>query len=61
MTNEPYPEAKEMLGGFFIMEAADKDEAVWVASLHPAATLREDVGRGIEGPPVGYLAMTAEK
>jgi hypothetical protein len=48
VTGGPYAEVKKMAGGFFIIEAADKDEAVRVASLHPAATLGESVGWGIE-------------
>jgi hypothetical protein len=52
ITDGPYAEAKEMVGGFFIIEAADRDEAVRVASLHPAATL--GVGWGIEVHPIGF-------
>ena len=44
VTDGPYAEAKETVGGFFIIEAADKDEVVRVASLHPAATLRVSLG-----------------
>ena len=55
LTDGPYAEAKEMVGGFFIIEAADKDEAVRVASLHPAATLGESVGWGIEVHPIGFF------
>ena len=55
VTDGPYAEAKEMVGGFFIIEAADKDEAVRVDSLHPAATLGESVGWGIEVHPIGFF------
>ena len=35
----PYAEAKEQLGGFFLIEAADRDEAVaWAARCPGAAT-----------------------
>ncbi len=61
VTDGPYAEAKEMVGGFFIIEAADKDEAVRVASLHPAATLGEGVGWGIEVHPIGFFEMTPGK
>ena len=61
VTDGPYAEAKEMVGGFFIIEAADKDEAVRVASLHPAATLGESVGWGIEVHPIGFFEITSEK
>jgi len=39
VTDAPYAEVKELVGGFFVIEAADREEAVRVASLHPAATL----------------------
>lgn len=56
VTDGPYTEAKEMVGGFFIIEAADRDEAIRIASLHPAATLGEQAGWGIEAYPIGrYL------
>ena len=44
----PFAEAKEVLGSFFLIEAKDMDEAVRVASLHPAARLGETVGWGVE-------------
>ena len=55
VTDGPYAEARELVGGFFIIEAADKDEAVRVASLHSAATLGESVGWGIEVHPIGFF------
>ena len=34
LTDGPYAEAKEVLGGYFVLEVADLDEAVaWVAQL----------------------------
>lgn len=33
----PYAEAKEVLGGFYVLECADLDEAVRVAAQIPAA------------------------
>lgn len=33
----PYAEAREVLGGFYLLEAPDLDEAVRLASLCPAA------------------------
>ncbi len=56
VTDGPYSEAKEVVGGFFIIEAADREEALRVAALHPAATLGEQAGWGIEMHPIGmYL------
>jgi len=53
ITDGPFAESKELVGGFFIIEAADRDEAVRVASLHPAATLGEKAGWGIELLAIG--------
>ena len=62
VTDGPFTEAKEVVGGFFIIEAADRDEALRLASLHPAAELGEQVGWGIEMHPVGmYQDFAAEK
>jgi hypothetical protein len=61
ITDGPYAEAKEMVGGFFIIEAVDRDEAVRVASLHPAATLGENVGWGIELHPIGFFEASLGK
>jgi hypothetical protein len=33
----PFAETKEFIGGFNIVEAADLDEAIELAALHPAA------------------------
>jgi hypothetical protein len=52
VTDGPFLETKEQLGGFFIVEAADVDEAVEVASKHPAALLGEQYGWGIEVRPI---------
>jgi hypothetical protein len=52
VTDGPFIETKEQLGSFFIVEAADIDEAVEIASLHPAALLGEEYGFGIEVRPI---------
>ena len=44
----PFIETKEQVGSYFLIEAKDLDEAVRVASLHPAAHLGEAMGWGIE-------------
>ena len=54
ITDGPYMETNEVLGSFFLIEAADMEEAVRVASLHPAASLGEHVGWGIEVRPIGF-------
>lgn len=52
VTDGPFAETKEQVGGFFIIEASDLDEAILVASKHPAAHLGEHVGWGIEVRPI---------
>lgn len=52
VTDGPFIETKEQLGSFFIVEAADIDEAVEVASKHPAALFGEQYGFGIEVRPI---------
>ena len=48
VTDGPFAEAKEMIGAFFVIEAKDRDEAIKVASMHPAAHLGESIGWGVE-------------
>lgn len=52
VTDGPFAETKELVGGFFIIEARDLNEAIRVASKHPAAHLGERVGWGIEVRPI---------
>ena len=57
VTDGPFTETKEVVGGFFIIEALDLNEAIRVASKHPAAHLGEQIGWGIEVRPIdGYEA-----
>lgn len=39
VTDGPFAETKEQIGGFFLIEAADLDEAVRVAAQWPSARL----------------------
>ncbi|MBS1708008.1 MAG: hypothetical protein JSS65_04720 [Armatimonadetes bacterium] len=52
VTDGPFIETKEQLGSFFIVEAENIDEAVKIASLHPAAIFGEKYGFGIEVRPI---------
>jgi hypothetical protein len=52
VTDGPFAETKEQVGAFFIIEARDLNEAIRVASKHPAAVLGEEVGWGIEVRPI---------
>ena len=57
VTDGPYIESKEVVGGLFIIEADSHDEALRIASMHPAATLGEQVGWVVELIPMDfYLA-----
>jgi hypothetical protein len=52
VTDGSFTETNEQIGSFFIVEAQDLDEAVRVASNHPAAHLGEQVGWGLEVRPI---------
>jgi hypothetical protein len=58
VTDGPFIETKEVIGSFFLIEAADMQEAVRIASKHPAAHLGEHVGWGLEVRPVEFFAET---
>jgi hypothetical protein len=53
-TDGPYTESKEVVGGLFIIEADSEDEALRIASMHPAATLGEEGGWAVELIPMGF-------
>lgn len=58
VSDGPYTESKEVVGGLFIIEAEDPEEALRIASLHPAATLGEQGGWAVELIPMDfYLAQ----
>ena len=58
ITDGPYTESKEVVGGLFIIEADSHDEALRIASMHPAATLGEEGGWAVELIPMNfYLAL----
>ncbi|MDO9250558.1 MAG: YciI family protein [Hydrogenophaga sp.] len=52
ISDGPYTEAKEVVGGLFIIEAGSRDEAMRLAAMHPAASLGEAGGWGIELIPM---------
>jgi hypothetical protein len=55
VTDGPFTESKELVGSFFIIEADDMDDAVRIASLHPAARIRADLGFAVEVRPIEVL------
>jgi hypothetical protein len=54
ISDGPFSETKEWVGGLFIIEARDLNEAVRVASLHPAAHEGKAANSGIEVRPIPY-------
>lgn len=52
VTDGPYLETREVVGGLVFFEAEDWDEAVRLASLHPAARMGEELGWAIELRPM---------
>ncbi|MEV4753735.1 YciI family protein [Micromonospora sp. NPDC049559] len=41
VTDGPYAETKEQMGGFDVIEAADLDEAIEIAAKHPMARVAQ--------------------
>jgi hypothetical protein len=61
MTDGPFIETHEQIGGMFILEAKSLYEALEAASKHPAAQLGDKVGWGIEVRPIEFLEEYAAK
>jgi hypothetical protein len=51
----PFTESKELIGSYFIIEAKDMNEAIRVASLHPAANWGEHLGFAVEVRPIEMM------
>lgn len=57
ITDGPYTESKEVVGGLFIIDADSEEDALRIASMHPAATIGEAGGWAVELIPLDfYLA-----
>lgn len=54
ITDGPYTETKEVVGGLFIIEAESQEEALQIAAMHPAATLGEEGGWAVELIPMDF-------
>ncbi len=54
----PYAETKEQLGGFFILEARDLNEAIQAAFKHTAARVGEKMGCALEIRPIEFFEVT---
>jgi len=61
ITDGPYAATKEVVGGVVIIEARDLNEAIQVASLHPAARMGEQWGWGIELRPIEEFPLCKEQ
>lgn len=57
VTDGPFIESREVVGGLVVIEAEDLNEAVRIASLHPAANLGEDIGWAVEVRPIGTCEL----
>lgn len=55
VSDGPYTESKEVVGGLFIIEADSRDEALRIASMHPAAMLGEEGGWAVELIPMDFF------
>lgn len=60
VTDGPFVDTKEVVGGVVIIEADDFDHAVRLASLHPAARIGEELGWGIELRPMEHCVAIEE-
>jgi hypothetical protein len=54
VSDGPYTETKEVVGGLFIIEADSHDEALRIASMHPAATIGEEGEWAVELIPIDF-------
>lgn len=54
ISDGPYTETKEVVGGLFIIEADSDEEAQRLASMHPAAQLGEEGGWAVQLIPMDF-------
>jgi len=54
VTDGPYTESKEVVGGLFLIEADSLDEALRIAAMHPAAQLGEAGEWAVELIPLDF-------
>lgn len=52
VSDGPFIETKERVGGLVVIEARDLNDAIRVASLHPAARMGEELGWALEIRPI---------
>lgn len=61
VTDGPFVETKEAVGGVFIIEAADMNEAVRVASKHPGARMGEEFRWAVQIHPLSIFTERPTK
>jgi len=54
VSDGPYAESKEVVGGLFIIEAETREDALRIAAMHPAASLGEAAGWAVELIPIDF-------
>ena len=54
VSDGPFVETKEKVGGLIVIEARDLNDAIRVASLHPAARMGAELGWALEIRPIGH-------
>lgn len=57
ITDGPYTETKEVIGGLFIIEADSEDEALRIAAMHPAAQIGEEGDWAVELIPLDFYLV----
>ena len=54
ISDGPYTESIEVVGGMFIIEADNAEEAQRIAAMHPAAQIGEEGGWAVELIPLDF-------
>lgn len=59
VTDGPFIETKEMIGGAFLIEARNMEEAIRIASMHPTVQIDagEQLGWRMEIHPIHYFKL----
>jgi hypothetical protein len=60
-TDGPFVETKEQVGGFFIIDAQDMDNALRIAALHPAALIGEQAGWCVEVRSIEFFEQQSQQ
>ncbi|QNE17822.1 transcription initiation protein [Kribbella qitaiheensis] len=61
ITDGPFAETKEQIGGFVLISCADLDEAIEIAAKHPAAKYGTIEIRPVFGPPSEPVSVTSSE